>query len=192
MRPQSSRGLRSPSGRVGTHLRWATHLWWVPALALSLVVGLALSGCSGGGTPSAPPPARPQPAAAAKPAAPAKPGTPGVPPPYAYDAKGRRDPFRPLIAPRVVEARTQPKTGLAALEVNELKLAGIVWERRGFFALVEAPNGAGYVLRVNDRVGEGARVTKITPEGVTFEMKATSPLSQAPPRLVDLRLRKEE
>lgn len=192
MHPQNSRGpaihpaarLRFPSGQVVTHLRWLS------PFVLGLVVGLALSGCSGGGTPSAPPPAQPQ-QAAAKPAAPAAPEKP-TPPPYAYEAKARRDPFQPLIAPRVVEPRTQPKTGLATLEVNELKLAGIVWERRGFFALVEAPNGTGYVLRVNDQVGEDARVTKITPEGVTFEMKATSPLPQAPPRLVELRLRKEE
>lgn len=198
MRPQSSRGpgirlaagLRWSSGRAVIHRWWATHLWWVPALALSLAVVLAVSGCSGGGAPSAPPPARPAQAAAAKSAAPAAPAVP--PTPFVYEAKDRRDPFRPLIAPRVAESRTQPKTGLAALEVNELKLAGIVWERRGFFALVEAPNGAGYVLRINDRVGEGARVTKITPEGVTFEMKATTPLPQTPPRLVELRLRKEE
>lgn len=198
MRPQSSRGpgihlaagLRWPSGRAVIHLWWATHPWRVPALALGLVVVLAVSGCSGGGAPSAPPPARPAQAAAAKSAAPAAPAVP--PPPYVYEARGRRDPFRPLIAPRVAESKAQPKTGLAALEVNELKLAGIVWERRGFFALVEAPNGAGYVLRIDDRVGEGARVTKITPEGVTFEMKATTPLLQTPPRLVELRLRKEE
>ncbi|MEK6718706.1 MAG: hypothetical protein AABZ16_14575, partial [candidate division NC10 bacterium] len=137
MRPQSSRGpgihlaagLRWPSGRVAAHLRWATHLWWVPAFALGLVVALAQSGCSGGGTPSSPPSAPASQAAAAKPAVPAAPAVPARP--YVYEARDRRDPFRPLIASRVVETRTQPKTGLAALEVNELKLAGIVWEQRG-------------------------------------------------------------
>jgi Tfp pilus assembly protein PilP len=111
-----------------------------------------------------------------------------------YEAKGRRDPFRPLITPRVVEPRTRPKIGLAALEVNELKLAGIIWEQRGFFALVEAPNGAGYVLRPNDIVGEDARVAKITPEAVTFEVKGAilMPQAQARARIVELRLRKEE
>jgi Tfp pilus assembly protein PilP len=92
----------------------------------------------------------------------------------------------------VVEPRSRPRTGLAALEVNELKLAGIIWEQRGFFALVEAPNGAGYVLRVNDTVGGDARVAKITPDAVTFEVKGSTPVPQAPARLVELRLRKEE
>jgi Tfp pilus assembly protein PilP len=115
---------------------------------------------------------------------------------YAYETKGRRDPFRPLITPRVATAaKPRPKTGLASLEVNELKLTGIVWEMRGFYALVEAPNGAGYVLRVNDVIGEDARVAKITAETVTVEMKA--PMAPTPrvataARLVELRLRKEE
>ncbi len=169
---------------------------WRPAVVGALA--LALAGCSGGGTPSPTPPVKP-PAAAA-----AKPGTPGGAPagaapapkaeeaPYVYEAKGRRDPFRPLIAPRVVEAKARPKTGLAALEVSELKLSGIVWDRRGFLALVEAPNGAGYVLRVNDIVGESARVSNITPETVTFEVKAATVREPGATRLVQLRLRKEE
>jgi Tfp pilus assembly protein PilP len=114
-----------------------------------------------------------------------------------YEAKGRRDPFRPLITPRVpaTTAKVRPKTGLASLEVHELKLAGIVWEPRGFYALVEAPNGAGYVLRVNDIIGEEARVAKITAEAVTVEVKRTAtpvPSATAVTRLVELRLRKEE
>jgi Tfp pilus assembly protein PilP len=179
--------------RCGTHLQWATHLRWVTPLAV--VVGLGLSGCSGGEAPGPTAPARPaQPTAATK-AAPASAPEPASPP-YVYEAKGRRDPFSPLIAPRVVEDKTRPKPGLAGLNVNELKLAGIIWESHASFALVEAPNGAGYVLRVNDIVGENARVTDITPEAVTFEVKdvrAGAAASQpARTRVVELRLKKKE
>ncbi len=116
---------------------------------------------------------------------------------YVYEAKGRRDPFRPLITPRVATPaiKARPKTGLASLEIHELKLAGIVWEPRGFYALVEAPNGAGYVLRVNDIIGDEARVAKITAEAVTVEVKRVAspvPSVAAATRLVELRLRKEE
>jgi Tfp pilus assembly protein PilP len=111
--------------------------------------------------------------------------------PYAYETKGRRDPFRPLIKPRVETVRVRPKTGLAALDVKELKLAGIIWGGRGYYALVEAPNGAGYVVRLNDTVGEDARVAKITSDAVMFEVR-TSPVPQSQARLVELRLRKEE
>jgi Tfp pilus assembly protein PilP len=193
--PRSSRGSGThcgwvPAPRWVTRLRWTIRLWRMPALAV--VMGLSLSGCSGGGAPAPTAPSRPSQAAAAKPAAPAPAPKPAAPP-YVYETKGRRDPFRPLIAPRVAEVKPRPKTGLAALEVSELKLSGIIWEQRGFFALVEAPNGAGYVLRVSDPVGENARVTNITPQGVTFEVKAGGTPSQpARGRMVELRLRKEE
>jgi len=99
-----------------------------------------------------------------------------------------------LIAPRAAEPKKirRPTTELGGLEVTELKLVGIVWERRGYYALVEAPNGKGYVLRLNDIVGEDSRVTKITPQGVTFEIRSAPTVQQAQARAMELRLRKEE
>jgi len=158
--------------------------------ALAVVALVSVSGCSDSGTPSAPVPSRPAQSAAAKPVVPAPPPAPATPP-YVYEVKGRRDPFRPLIKPRVETAKARPKTGLAALDVKELKLAGIIWGGRGYYALVEAPNGAGYVVRLNDAVGEDARVAKITSDAVLFEVR-TSPVPQSQARLVELRLRKEE
>ena len=159
-----------------------------------MVMGLALSGCSGGEAPGPTAPMRPARHTAATKAAPASAPEP-APPPYVYEAKGRRDPFSPLIAPRAAEEKSRPKPGLAGLNVNELKLAGIIWESHASFALVEAPNGAGYVLHVNDIVGENARVTDITPEAVTFEVKDVRPgaaTSQpARTRVMELRLKKE-
>jgi Tfp pilus assembly protein PilP len=157
--------------------------------ALAVVVLVSVSGCSDSGAPPAPVPPRPA-QTAAKPAAAAPPPAPATAP-YVYEAKGRRDPFRPLIRPKVETAKARPKTGLAALDVKELKLAGIIWGGRGYYALVEAPNGAGYVVRLNDTVGEDARVAKITSDAVMFEVR-TSPVPQSQARLVELRLRKEE
>lgn len=162
---------------------------------LLLTLALGLTGCPGGGDAPGGSSAPPQPGQGAKAASPAKAAAPAPPPatPYVYETRGRRDPFKPLIAPKVETPKTaKPKTGLAALGVSELKLAGIVWGRRGYHALVEAPNGVGYVLRINDSIGEDAKVTKITPEGVTFEVRMETPLPQARTRLVELRLGKEE
>jgi Tfp pilus assembly protein PilP len=158
--------------------------------ALGLVAALALGGCSGAGTPSAPPAARPVQPQAVTPAAVTPAAVTPAPPVYAYDAKDRRDPFRPLIMPRVAPTPTaKRKTGPS---VDELKLTGIIWDRRGAFALVEASNGAGYVLRVNDTIGEDARVAKITPDVVTIEVKPAVAAPNVPTRKVELRLRKEE
>lgn len=137
-------------------------------LALAtVVVGFLAAGCGGG--PSAPAPANKaasgqQPvvakAAAPRPAAPAvMPRTPepGPPlPPLAYDAKGRRDPFAPL---QVVKEK-------AGLEVGTVKLVGVVTGSKPL-ALVEAPDGLGYILKSGDLLGNG-RVTEVTANSVTF------------------------
>ncbi len=164
----------------------------------ALALALALVGCSGdSGAPPAPAGPAAGPPAKALPAGPPAKAAQAPPPPapaYTYEAKGRPDPFKPLIMPKVEKPKpTGPRpSGLAALTVNELKLAGIVWDRRGYFALVEAPNGAGYVLRVNDPVGDNTRVAKITPDTVTFEIRTESPVPQARTRQVELTLKKEE
>ena|GEM_PF-727875 len=183
----SHSGVTPHSGVPGLRRMWT--------LLLCVGVSLGLTGCPGGGSPTPTPPPRPASPAQARPAAPAVAPAPAAAPArptYVYEVRGRRDPFRPLIEPRVRAVKTGPKIGLAALSVNEIKLSGIIWEQRGFLALVEAPDGKGYVLRVNDTIGGDARVTKITPEGVTFEVKGPTPLPQVRTRLVELRLRKEE
>lgn len=168
---------------------------WMWTMVLCVGVSLGLTGCPGGESPTPAPQPRPAQPAQARPAAPTVAAVPAAAPvrqTFVYEPRGRRDPFRPLIEPRVRAVKTGPKIGLAALEVNEIKLSGIIWEQRGFLALVEAPDGKGYVLRVNDTIGGDARVTKITPEGVTFEVRGPTPLPQVRTRLVELRLRKEE
>ena len=163
------------------------------AIVLAALVGL--SGCSDGGSPIAPQAAKPAQAQPAKPAAPAEAPAKAAAI-YAYETKNRRDPFRPLIMPRVetaVRGKCLPgQPGLGCLDVKELKLAGIIWGQRGYYALVEAPNGAGYVLRVNDTVGEDARVAKIAPDIVSFEVKGAPGAQAQQARVVELRLKKEE
>jgi hypothetical protein len=81
-------------------------------------------------------------------------------PPLSYDAKGRRDPFVPISL-----AKDTP-----GLSVTALKLAGVI-RGRTLLALVEAPNGLGYILKPGDTLGDG-RVTEITQSAVTFAVAA--------------------
>ncbi len=134
-------------------------------LGTPLALGLAVlaTGC-GGSPPASPPPpaaAAPPPAVAvAKPApAPVMPKEPEPGPPLqplTYEAKGRRDPFVPITV-----ARDKP-----GLQVDSLKLAGVI-RGRTLLALVEAPEGLGYILKPGDVLGDG-RVTDITPSSITF------------------------
>ncbi len=79
--------------------------------------------------------------------------------PLAYDPKGRRDPFASLAT---VE-------GGKGLTVAAVKLVGIVHGRQGRLALVEAPDGLGYILRNGDQIGDG-RVVEIGRDSLTFSV----------------------
>jgi Tfp pilus assembly protein PilP len=141
--------------------------------AYILTVGLLAVGCSGG---SSVPVAQTKIALAEQPEAAKvvaqKPASPGVAPkmpeagpplpPMAYEAKGRRDPFRPVDI-----SKEKP-----SLEVSTVKLVGIISGRR-LLALVEAPNGLGYIVKPGDVLGNG-HVTDVTPNSVTFAVTGSS------------------
>jgi len=123
---------------------------------------LVLAGC-GGGAPSTPPgPSAPGPVATPPPPKPpgmaalAEAGAPLPPIPYA--TKQRRDPFSPVVI---------VSQGGKGLQVGSVKLVGVIQGRQWPLALVEAPDGIGYILKPGDTLGDG-RVTQITADSVSF------------------------
>ncbi len=135
-------------------------------------VGLALTLGACGTTP---PPAPPKPVASPQPAA----ATPAVPAEVVvavpkYDAKGRRDPFETL----------EVREGSGGLTVAATRLTGIVRSNRSALALVEAPDGIGYILKPGDTLGDG-RLLEIGSDSVVF---VVSPKTGAPSNRVVLRL----
>lgn len=96
----------------------------------------------------------------------AKPATPAVLPklpepgpplaPLTYDGRGRRDPFAPV---RVAVEKP-------GLDIATAKLVGVI-QGRQLLALVELPDGLGYILKPGDVLGNG-RVTDITVHSATF------------------------
>jgi len=135
----------------------------ISGLGVLLAMTAVLAGC-GGGAPPTPPPA------AVTPVAPAvsplvRPKEPDAGkatlPAIAYEPKGRRDPFTPIFLGK----------DNAALSVTAVKLTGIVGGRGGLMALVEGPDGIGYILKPGDALGDG-RVTGLTPISVTFAVSA--------------------
>lgn len=131
-------------------------------------IGLAavLGAC--GGSPPPPPvvtPLPPRPVAAARPAPVAPPvvnpleGTAAVIP--NYEPNGRRDPFE------VYEVRE----GSGGLSVSSTRLTGIVRNSRSALALVEAPDGIGYILRPGDTLGDG-KLMDIGLDNVVFAVAA--------------------
>ena len=79
-----------------------------------------------------------------------------------YDPKGRRDPFVSL----------ELSGGAKGLQVSTTKLTGIVRSARTTLALVETPDGIGYILRPGDTLGDG-RLLEIGADNVVFTVSAT-------------------
>ena len=137
-------------------------------------VGLAVTLGACGSTPPPPPPVKAP--AAAQPATPAEQAPPAevvvaVP---KYDAKGRRDPFETL----------EVREGSGGFTVAATRLTGIVRSNRSALALVEAPDGIGYILKPGDTLGDG-RLLEIGSDSVVF---VVSPKTGAPSNRVVLRL----
>jgi hypothetical protein len=132
---------------------------------------VVLLGACGSTPPAAPPkpPAASQPAAAVQ-AVPAE-VVIAVP---KYDPQGRRDPFETL----------EVREGSGGLTVAATRLTGIVRSNRSALALVEAPDGIGYILKPGDTLGDG-RLLEIGSDSVVF---VVSPKTGAPSNRVVLRL----
>jgi hypothetical protein len=126
----------------------------------ALVLGLLVAAC--GGPAPTPPPGGPT----AKPAAPGAPAADAPKPEVrstGYEAKGRRDPFEVLSA----------REGTAGA-VSAAKLTGIIRRANGTaLALVETPDGLGYILSPGDTLGEG-RLLEIGPNNVVFSVPSSS------------------
>jgi hypothetical protein len=146
----------------------------------------ALTACGGGAPPSPAPPKSTATAAApaAAPVAAAKPGQPGALVPAApavpasdapkYDNKGRKDPF----------SEVQLVTSAGGLTVSSTRLTGIVRSPRAVLALLETPDGIGYILKPGDTLGDG-RLLEIGADNVVFTV---GPKPGAPATRVVLRL----
>ena len=147
-----------------------------------LLVGLLLPACSREAPrPATGPPRRPQHrAAVAQQSSKAKPERRKV---VIYDPGGRRDPFVSLVP---------PEAELGGFDVGGYKLAGIVWQNNQYYALLEAPDGLGHVLKVDDWLGNNARVKAISKDTVLIEMKDTDHRGRGHVRTIRLELAKEE
>ncbi|OPX18607.1 hypothetical protein BXT86_00305 [candidate division WOR-3 bacterium 4484_100] len=81
-----------------------------------------------------------------------------------YTAKGRRDPFVPLVG---TELSQGGKT--SHLSVENLTLIGILWGDKGYYALVKDGLNNGYILRRGDRVA-GGKVAEINRRAIIFQI----------------------
>ena len=130
---------------------------------LSLGLAVSVAACSDS---PAPAPTRQPPSSATPPRASAAIAPPAATPiavaPPTYERKGRRDPFQPIEIVQDVEVK---------LAVAAARLTGIV---RGSAtrALLEMPDGMGYIMQPGDTLAEG-RLIEIGTDNVVFSVPAS-------------------
>ena len=162
------------------------------SLPLALAAVLVLAACGG----SAPPP----PAAAQNKAAVAKPpaAEPAVPaaPAYVYNPVGKRDPFRSPEAEPAAQAALASATctePLCRFDIDQLTLVAVVSGDANPLAMVQDPQGRGYFVRRNTRVGrQGGKVTQIMSDAVVITEYFTTPDGKTTANPVTLAIKAEK
>jgi Tfp pilus assembly protein PilP len=113
----------------------------------------------------------------ATPSAPPPQTLPTIDPAYVYEPGGRRDPFVSLVGRG--ETPSPPSVrppGVSGLLIGEITVKGVVRDRTGFMAMLQAPDKKTYNVRVGDKLLDGS-VKSISQETVIFSQDVNDPLS---------------
>lgn len=166
------------------------------SMAGALTAALLFAGCGG----DAPAPATQQtpatPAAAAQKKAAAPEAAPAAVSTYqyAYNPLGKRDPFRSPLEDlknqaqgSQVESCNDP---LCQWDLDQLILVAVVTGDANPIAMVEDPQGRGYIIKRNTKIGkQGGKVTQILRDSVTVTEFWTAPDGKVNPNPVSMRLK---
>lgn len=96
----------------------------------------------------------------------------------------QRDPFAPLVT------KPKPESGggkKEELPLTKIKLVGIVWDRERTRAMVETPDGLGYVLKENDKIF-GGKVVAIQRDRIRFLVEESGAGEKPRPKTVEIKL----
>jgi type IV pilus assembly protein PilP len=116
-----------------------------------------------------------------------------VPPLFAYQPAGRRDPFTPIVIKEEKKAAGGVKAPLERYLLSEFKLSGIVWGGMGYHAMMEGPDGKGYFVKVGTVIGPNRGVVKkITPNTMTIEETFKDPTGEIKKKEITIELRKKQ
>lgn len=147
-------------------------------------------------------------AASAKPALPAagpkKPGTTAAAAPemrmsvgpektFTYSSLGKRDPFmNPLEVPKLYPPVPPNARPIERVPAESLVVKAIIWNEKGFRALVVTPDGRGYTVKVGDAIGnKQGRIVKISETRVYVTEHVRDVLGNVEANNIVLQLHKE-
>lgn len=112
---------------------------------------------------------------------------------YAYEQKGRRDPFMSLV--RISKEKPKRLSGGRPVEhfdVDEIKLVAILWDSKQYYALITLPDNKSYTIRKGMTLGlYGGKVEDITKDKVLIQEHVKDYRGQPKTKDTILKLRKE-
>ena len=114
---------------------------------------------------------------------------------YAYNPIGKRDPFRsPLGTIQSAEsAQAACNEPLCQWDLDQLTLVAVITGDANPVAMVQDPQGTGYVIHRNTRIGkQGGKVSQILHDSVTVTEWWTGPDGKRTPNLITVGLKKDE
>jgi type IV pilus assembly protein PilP len=113
---------------------------------------------------------------------------------YAYDAKGKRDPFLSLVTMlKQKPERRKGSTPFESYSVDEINLLAIAWDDQKYYALIMLPDKKSYTITEGMKLGLfGGKVQKITKDMIVIREYIKDYRGDLKPKDSILRLRKEE
>jgi Tfp pilus assembly protein PilP len=112
---------------------------------------------------------------------------------FAYEAGGKRDPFRSFILDRLHDDESETKGPLEEYDLSQLQVAGLVWKAEKRRALVIDPSGQGYVVEEGDKIGKNnGRVLEIGDSSMRVREEYVDFHGEATTKEIDLRIRQSQ
>lgn len=116
-------------------------------------------------------------------------------PVFKYTGSGKRDPFVPLILKAEPEKKERKKgqTPIENYELSEFKLIAVLWNEKGYYAVLRLPDGKFYTIKEGMKVGlHGGTAIKITKDSLVVRESAKDERGVHRSRDTVLKLRLEE
>ena len=107
-----------------------------------------------------------------------------------YSPRGRRDPFRNLIAGRDVGEKPVVR-GITQMYINDVSLIGIVKARGKYTAIINGPQGFPYKMQVGQKLADGF-VLSIEEFKITFRKTRERGIPLRKPRDIVKEIKAEE
>jgi type IV pilus assembly protein PilP len=109
---------------------------------------------------------------------------------YAYDATGKRDPFRSFVLDEAARKENHERGPLEQFDLSQLTLVAVVWGTERPRALVTDPSGRGYVVQEGTPIGKNAgEVIRISDNTLLVRETYVDYLGEATTKEIEMRVR---